>query len=70
MVLWERSARAVMAAQLADLAAFEAAQRTADRDARIGPVLAGRTVGPQVGSMLGMSATAGGGRVLFACTVV
>jgi hypothetical protein len=70
VVLWERSARAVMAAQLADLAAFEAAQRTADREARLGPVLAGRTVGPQVGSMLGMSATAGGGRVLFACTVV
>jgi hypothetical protein len=67
---WEKAARSLAAAQLGDIAAFDAAQRAQDLDAGIGARLRGRTVGSEVALVLGISTTAGASRVAFARTVV
>jgi hypothetical protein len=50
---WERTQRAVSAAQLVDIAAFDTLQHATDQDNKIGSRLSGRTVNPEVAIKLG-----------------
>ena len=67
---WERTQRAVSAAQLVDIAAFDTLQHATDQDNKIGSRLSGRTVNPEVAINLGISTTAAACRVAFARCVV